>query len=204
MDDTDRLSRSLKSYHSKGSDPQWVTQSRRHRETEATMRSPNQLVPNNSWTELNLRQELAHDAGLVYENTYRDGRGQINPVGYQLVKPTWLQGSMMAGTLEVDNDLGDHLQAERVMGETLPNPLQQPPNEWVTTAGLAAEVQRLPSSGQPIGIELPDTPPPEMEDLRFTQPLVEGSSADALFPQAEAPTFDLSKGKPARAPKPRR
>jgi hypothetical protein len=204
MDPTKRMARPAGDYLAKGSDPMSVPQARLHRETEQFMRSPGQLVPNNSMTERFVRQELAQDSQQVYSNPYGDWRGQNLPstgVNYQLVKPSWQQGQLMAGTLEVDNDLGDHLQAEKVMGETLPNALQQPPNEWVTTAGLAAEVQRYPSSGQPVGLELPDTPLPDIEDLRFTQPLVEGSSADALFPQAEAPTFDLSKGKPARMPK---
>lgn len=206
MDPTKRSGRPAADYLSKGADPMSVKQARLHRETEAFMRSPGQLVPNNSMTERFVRQSLEQDAQHVYSNPYGDWRGQNLPstgVNYQLVKPTWQQGSMMAGTLEVDNDLGDRLQGQKVMEETLPNPLQQAPNEWVTTLGLAAEVQRLPSSGQPIGIELPDTPLPDMEDLRFTQPLIEGSFADALFPQPEAPTFDLSKGKPARMPKPK-
>lgn len=207
MDPTKRMARPAGDYLAKGNDPMSVPQARLQREAEQFMRAPNQLVPNNSMTERFVREGLAQDAQHVYSNPYGDWRGQNLPgtgVNYQLVKPSWQQGQMMAGTLEVDNDLGDHLQAEKVMGETLPNVLQQAPNEWVTTAGIAAEVQRLPSSGQPIGLELPDTPMPDLEDLRFTQPIVEGSSADSLFPQTEAPTFDLSKGKPSRMPKPKR
>lgn len=204
MDPSKRMARPAGDYLSRGVDPASVPQARLQKEAEAFYKAPGQSVPNNTMVGRGVQQEVAHSNGLIYGNLYGDWRGQGVPstgVDLQMVKPTWQQGQMMAGAPEASNAAFDYTAADQFAAMTLPSPLQQQPSELIVQQGLQTEVQRWPGSGQPTGAPLPSSPPVEIEDLRFTQPLIEGSVQDALFPQAEAPTFDLSKGAPSRMPK---
>lgn len=207
MDPSKRMARPAGDYISRGLDPASVPQARLQKEAELFYKAPGQSVPNNTMVGRGIQQEVGQDNSLVYGNLYGDWRGQGVPstgVDLQLVQPVWQQGRMMAGNPEIDNELADRVEGERFAAQQLPSPLDQQPSELITNPGIAGEVNRWPVSGQPMGVELPSGPPVEIEDLRFTQPIIEGSMQDALFPAVEAPTFDLSKGAPARTPKAKR
>lgn len=204
MDPSKRMARPAGDYLSRGVDPASVPQARLQKEAEAFYKAPGQSVPNNTMVGRGVQQEVAHSNGLIYGNLYGDWRGQGVPstgVDLQMVKPVWQQGRMMAGAPEIDNEFADRIAGEQFQAQQLPSPVQLPASDLVASPGIAGEVDRWPTSGQPSGVPLPASPPVEVEDLRFTQPLIEGSVQDALFPQAEAPTFDLSKGAPSRMPK---
>ena len=207
MDPSKRMARPAGDYISRGLDPASVPQARLQKEAELFYKAPGQSVPNNTMVGRGIQQEVGQDNSLVYGNLYGDWRGQGVPstgVDLQLVQPVWQQGRMMAGNPEIDNELADRVEGERFAAQQLPSPLDQQPSELITNPGIAGEVNRWPVSGQPMGVELPSGPPVEIEDLRFTQPIIEGSMQDALFPAVEAPTFDLNKGAPARTPKAKR
>lgn len=203
MDASKRMGRPAGDYISRGLDPSSVPVARLQKEADTFYRAPNQAVPNNTMVGRGVQMEVARDNQQVYGNTYGDWRAQGVPstgVDLALVKPGVPQQALLTQP-EQANERFDYEEGQRFMAQQLPSPLDQPPPAALQNQGLAMAVARDPASGRPIGQPLPPTPPVEIEDLRFVAPLIEGSSADALFPQVEAPTFDLSKGKPARMPK---